>query len=358
MTPQPLKRALLLLIGASFCAIIGYFSYSQWARTRFIEHTDNAYVRSAIVAIAPKVPGYVVTLNVDDNQHVEAGDILFRLDPADYEAQRDQAQAHLNAMRAARASLDEERILQDALISEAEAGLTATRAEAQRAGRDRVRADDLAREGWTSEQRLDSAIAIETRANASVAQAQAGLAARRQRLSVLTAEATRLDATIEQAEAQLRLAEIAVGNTILRAPVSGIIGNRHVEVGHYARPGAPLLSIVPSQNVWIVANFKETQLEYMRAGQVVNVRIRSFGDLSLSGHIDSLAPASGAEFSLLPPDNATGNFVRIVQRIPIKITLDAQQDEAIAALRPGMSADVYVDTRNAPKTLIAQERVE
>lgn len=350
-----MKRLLKWTLGFSFvvalCLSAAYFGHRYWMNGRFIEATDNAYVRGDIVAVAPKVPGYVVEVAVTDNQHVEAGDLLFRIDPADYEARRAQSLAALSAARAARITLNEERALQGALINEARAGVTAASAEAERAARDRERADNLVRDGWTTQQRHDRVVASETRARAAVQQAEAGLAARQQRLEVLSAEAGRLDAAIDQAFAQLRLADIALNDSEVRAPVSGVVGNRHVEVGHYARPGAPLLSIVPLHEVWVVANFKETQLQGMTPGQPVTVRVDTFGGKEFTGRIESLAPASGAEFSLLPPDNATGNFVRVVQRIPVKIVLD--EDAMIAAgLRPGMSAEVRIDTRgeDAPRT--------
>ncbi|MCG8493852.1 MAG: HlyD family secretion protein, partial [Sneathiellales bacterium] len=209
----------------------------------------------------------------------------------------------------------------------------------------RHRADNLLTQGWATQKRHDSAIATETRARSSVAQAQAGLAARRQRLVVLDAEAVRLAAAIKQAEAQVRLARISMSDVAVHAPVAGVIGNRHIEVGHYARPGAPLLSIV-SDEVWVVANFKETQLELMKPGQLATVWVDAFGKRKLTGRIDSLAPASGAEFSLLPPDNATGNFVRVPQRIPVKIRI-SDRDQEFEGLRPGLSAEVQVEIRGS-----------
>ncbi|HEV7283289.1 MAG TPA: HlyD family secretion protein [Kaistia sp.] len=351
MIKRLLKVTLGFNLAAALCLTAAYFGHHYWTNGRFIEATDNAYVRGDIVAIAPKVPGYIVKVAVRDNQMVEAGDVLFRIDPEDYEVKRAQAAAGLSAALAAKASLAEERALQETLIAEAEAGLAAAHAEATRAERDRQRADKLVAGGWTTQQRHDTAVAVEARARASVTQAEAGLAARRQRLAVIDAEAVRLDAAIEQATAQLRLAEIALNDAVVRAPVAGVVGNRHVEVGHYARPGAPLLSIVVSEEVWVVANFKETQLGRLAPGQAVAVRVDTFGDQEIAGRIDSLAPASGAEFSLLPPDNATGNFVRVVQRIPVKIILD-EQAIAQAGLRPGMSAEVRIDTRGegAPRT--------
>ncbi len=351
MRESVLKITTLSLLMVVTLGGAAYYGGVYWFDGRFIESTDNAYVRGDIVAVSPKVSGYVVEVAVEDNQAVEAGNLLFRIDPKDYEARLDQSIAALSAARAARESLVEERALQEALVGEAEAALTAARAEATRAARDRQRADNLVAEGWATEQRHDTAVATETRAQASVAQAEAGLAARRQRLVVIDAEAVRLEAAIEQVAAQVRLAEIALEDATVRAPIAGVIGNRHVEVGHYARPGAPLLAIVPS-DVWVVANFRETQLERMTPGQSVVVRIDTFGGREIAGHIESLAPASGAEFSLLPPDNATGNFVRVVQRIPVKITLK-EKDNATQGLRPGMSAEVRVDTRGADAPRLA-----
>ena len=344
MTRRILITLAVSLAIISACGAGVYYGYRYWVDGRFIERTDNAYVRSNIVSIAPKVPGYIVEVAVTDNQRVKAGDLLFRIDPADFEARRAQSRAAFDAAKAARASLDEEQMLQGSLIDEARAGISAARAEAKRAARDRRRTEDLAAKDWATRQNLELAIATETRARAGVAQAEAALAARRQRLVVLTAEARRLDAVIDQMSAQLRLAEIAINDTVVLAPVDGIVGNRHLVTGHYARPGAPLLSLVPLNDVWVVANFKETQLVRMMPGQAALVHIDSIGDSEIRGYVDSLAPAGGAEFSLLPPDNATGNFVRIVQRVPVKIILEGNFQ---GRLRPGMSADVQVDTRSS-----------
>ncbi|MEO0467966.1 MAG: HlyD family secretion protein, partial [Pseudomonadota bacterium] len=263
-----LKTAALVLLAVATCGVLAHYGLAYWFGGRFIERTDNAYVRSDIVAVAPRVSGYVVEVAVSDNQAVKAGDLLFRIDPQDYEARLAQSVAGLNAAKATRESLIKERGLQEALVGEAEAALTAAHAEAIRANRDRQRADGLIADGWMTEQRYDTALATETRAQASVMQAEAGLAARRQRLVVLDAEAVRLDAVIEQAAAQVRLATIALEDVTVRAPVAGVVGNRHVEIGHYARTGSPVLAVVP-QDVWVVANFRETQLEHIRPGQSV-----------------------------------------------------------------------------------------
>lgn len=337
-------------LGLAACLGFGaqYFYETYWLPSLVFISTDNAYVRGDIVAIAPKIAGYIVEVAVDDNRSVAAGDILFRIDDEDYAARHEQAAASLRAARAAKRSLAEERILQNALVAEAQAGLKAATAEATRADRDRERADSLVASGWVTKQRHDTAIAAEARARATVDQAKAGLAARKHRLTVIDSQSVRLDAAVEQAAAQLKLAEIALNDTVVRAPVSGRIGNLHAELGHYARPGVPLLSLVGTDHTWIVANFKEVQLERILPGQKVAVQVDTFGGKEFTGVIDSLAPASGAEFSLLPPDNATGNFVRVVQRIPVKITL-SDTDVASGLLRPGMSARVEVDTRDGRK---------
>ncbi|MCV0429461.1 MAG: HlyD family secretion protein [Roseibium sp.] len=342
--------AFLILTAVGLLAL--FFGRDYWTNGRFLEVTDNAYVRSDIVAIAPKVPGYIIEVSVRDNQPVQAGDILFRIDREDHEARLAQSSASLRAARAAKVSLAKERKLQQALIEEAKAGLAAAKAEATRTRRDRKRADNLVNKGWATEQRHDTAVALQVRAQAAVDQAQARLAAREQRLAVIDTETVRLEASIEQAFAQLKLAEIALNNTVVRAPLSGIVGNRHVEVGHYAQPGAPLLSLVATDHIWVVANFKETQLSRIEPGQKVKIQVDTFGDREISGLVDSLAPASGAEFSLLPPDNATGNFVRVVQRIPVKILLD-KESTAPDTLRPGMSARVAVRTGGTPEAPLA-----
>ncbi|GGX52269.1 secretion protein HlyD [Tateyamaria omphalii] len=340
MADRRSKKIAILGI-ATLCLAAAYGVYSYWQTHHDYTQTDNAYVRSDIVRIAPKVAGYVVEVAVNDNQRVAAGDVLFRIDPADYKAKVRHAKAALAAAEAARTKLDEERLMQHLYTEEAQAGKAAAQAEANRTDQDLRRARNLIDEGWATKARLEAATAVDVRAQSSVEQARAVLKASQQKLRVLDAQAAALDASIEQASAQLQLSEISLGDTVVRAPASGLVGNLHVELGQFVRPGSPLLAVVSEEEKWIVANFKETQLESLAPGQSVTVRVDAFGRREIPGHVDSISPASGAEFSLLPADNSTGNFIRVVQRVPVKILLEPG-DPLFSRLRAGMSAEVRV----------------
>lgn len=318
------------------------YAWAWWDQGRFEEGTDNAYVRGEVTPIAPKVAGYVVAVPVDDNQVIHAGDVLFRIDDADYRARVAQARAVVAMRRAAIANLESQRDLQNALIAQAEAEVVAAIAEQQRAELDRDRYAALAKTSAASTQKFEAARATAARADASVDAVRARSKAEHGKLAVLEAQRNEALAALDQAEAVLALAEIDLADTVVRAPISGIVANRQVRVGRYVTPGAPLLSVVPLEDVWIVANFKETQLSHMAVGQPVRVMVDGFPGIEIAGTIDSLAPGSGATFSLLPPDNATGNFIRIVQRVPVKIRLSADNPLA-GRLVPGLSVEVAVD---------------
>ncbi len=339
-----LSFTILLL---AFIVSFIWFGIQFWDKNRTVEETDNAYLRTDIVAIAPKISGYISAMLVSDNQTVQAGDELFRLHPSDYQAKVAHAEAALLAAQAANGLLREEVVLQKVLIREAEARVVAAQAEVRRSSRDRNRADNLVRSGWATAKRQDSAVAIEVKARAATTQAKAGLHAKRQQLNVLHAKSKEVEARVKQAKAQLDLAELSLADTIIHAPVSGIIGNKHSDTGDFARSGATLLSIVPMQDIWVIANFKETQLARLALGQRAEIKVDTFGGTILTGHVESVAPATGAEFSLLPPENATGNFIRTVQRVPVKIKLNLNE-VAAKRLRPGFSAKVTVFVSDTP----------
>ena len=347
----PIKRITIALGLASLIAIMAWSSLVWWSKNSTGRKSDNAYLRTQIVSVSPEVTGYVSRLLVDDHQSVEAGDILLEIDPKDFLARRDQARAAHDATLSALRTLEAERLLQLSLIEQAEAGLRAARAEALRAGQDRNRVENLLAEGWTTKQRQETVVAIEAKADAAVAQAEAALASNRQKLGVLDAKREQLSANSDQAKAALELAGNALEKTVIKAPVSGRIGNRKVEPGQFVRPGVPLLSVVSNETPWIIANFKETQLVGVAPGQKVSVHIDAIPNQTFDAHVDSLAPASGAEFSLLPPDNATGNFIRVVQRIPVKIRF-AEDQAGLGELRAGMSAKVAIHERPTTGTAL------
>ncbi|HEY5802078.1 MAG TPA: HlyD family secretion protein [Lysobacter sp.] len=302
-------------------------------------YTDNAYVRGDITQISPKISGYVTEVAVRDNQAVHAGDVLFRIDDRDFQARLAQANAALAARKAAVGNLDAQLGLQSSLIRQAEAGVQQAQAESERARRDATRARQLVGQQLISTSQLDQTVSTEQVTLARVAEAQGNLAATRQRIAVLESQRPQLLADIGAAEATVSLAALDVESTVVRAPVQGRVSERIARVGQYVKSGTQLIALVPNE-LWVVANFKETQLDGMRAGDAVDVVIDAVPGNRFQGRLESLAPASGAQFALLPPDNATGNFTRIVQRIPVRIALPDQP--GLVSLRPGMSATVRV----------------
>jgi len=346
------KRTTALAIVAAIGAA-GWGGWSWWDRARFRETTDNAYVRGDITAVGAKVSGYVADVLVSDNQIIQAGEIVARVDEADFLAQVDRAQAALSQADAAAEHLERRRRLQLALIREADAAVLSAKADVELAQRNLDRSGQLVVQGWTPQRAHDVATADSRRGAASLARVEAAAAAAREQLGVISAESAQIVARQKEAEANLRLAYIALADTVIRAPVAGVIGNKRVQPGEFIRPGAVLMSIVPVDGVWVVANFKETQVARMRVGQGARISVDGYSGATLSGTIDSLAPASGAAFSLLPPDNATGNFTKIVQRVPVKIRL-ASGHALVGRLVPGLSVEATIDLRSGDGRPIAE----
>jgi len=361
--PATLFRRQLLIGGGGGFALIALaaFGLHWWIVGRYMIGTDNAYVRADVVTIAPRVAGYVAEVAVADNQRVRAGDILARIDDracrarvALAEGAVAAARADVAAQEARIANLGAQARQQRSLIAGNAASVAASEADARRAGLDYRRQTLLARQQVTSAQNLETAEAGARRAAAGLAAAKAALAAQRDRLPVLAterraavADLDKARGTLMQARAALTLARIDLAYTVIRAPAAGLVGQRSLRVGQYAEVGTPLMAVVPN-HAYVIANYKETQVDSVRPGQPVDIVVDAFGGAALRGHVDSFAPASGAQFALLPPDNATGNFTKIVQRIPVRIRVDAGQARA-AALRPGMSVVTTIDTRGAAR---------
>jgi len=343
-----LEARKVILSGVAAAALAGaaYGGWSWWTHGRFIETTDNAYVHSDITVVAPKVPGYVREVKVTDNQRVSTGDVLVVLEDRDYRAQLAQADAAVAAQRAALESNSRTADLQRSLIAQADAELVSADAERQRAAQEFQRAHSLAADKWGTRQRLDEAEAALHKADAAVLKARAALAAAKDQAAVIRAARDEIAARLQQAEAAQTAARNDLDNTVLRAAVDGVVGNRGVQVGQFARTGQQLLSLVPLPDVYIVANFKETQLARMRPGQTVTLAVDAFPHQSLTGRVESVSPASGSQFSLLPPENATGNFTKIVQRVPVRIAVPGDNPLA-GLLRPGLSVVASVDTQGA-----------
>jgi len=351
-------RAIAIYAGGFLAVAILAWGVHWWRTGRFIVATDDAYARADIVTVAPRVPGYLVEVDVHDNQPVKAGDVLARLDDRDYKARVEQAEAALASAEAeargqeARiANLDARHRQQQSLVDEAVANLTAASAERERAAAEDRRQATLVAQQVSSERQREVALADTRRAGAGEASARAALEARRQALPVLDTERASAEAehakalaALAGAKARLTLATLDLEHSVIRAPLDGTVGQRSLRTGQYVDVGTPLLAVVPNER-YVIANFKETQVERMKPGQPAHVDVDAYGGLSVSGHVDSFAPASGAQFALLPPDNATGNFTKIVQRMPVRIRLDASR-ETLAGIRPGMSVIATVDTHD------------
>ncbi|RUV32725.1 MULTISPECIES: HlyD family secretion protein [unclassified Mesorhizobium] len=332
------KKTIGLLLCLAAVVVLG----AGWAWARSDDRsTDNAYVRGDVTGLAPKIAGYVTAVEVRDNQAVRAGDVLFRIDDRDYRARLAQAVANVEAAQARLGNVNAEVQLQHALIRQAEAQTRSAEAELNLATKASGRRRELIRTNAVSQAEVDESDAARSRAEAAVAAASAALEAQRQRIAVLDAQREAAVAAVAQARAAEELAQIDLDNAVVRAPLDGVVGNRQVRIGRLVAPGASLLDIVPVNDLWVVANFKETQIAHIQSGQHVRITIDGYPNETIEGMVDSFAPGSGSAFSLLPADNATGNFVRVVQRVPVKIRFIG--NPLPGRLVPGLSARVEID---------------
>ncbi|VVO33809.1 HlyD family secretion protein [Pseudomonas fluorescens] len=331
------KRIGLLLCVAALVVVAAGWTMAVSSGTT---STDNAYVRGDVTSLAAKVAGYVTALEVEDNQSVRAGDVLFRIDDRDYRARVAQAEANVSAAQARLTHVDAETQLQRALIRQAEAQRRSAAAGMNLANKTHDRSRKLILSNAVSQALVDETDAARSRAESTVSAASATVDAQQQRITVLVAQREAAVAAVTQAQAARDLARIDLDSTVVRAPVDGVVGNRQVRIGRFVTPGVALLDIVPVNDVWVVANFKETQLEHIHPGQHVRITVDGYPNGALEGVVDSFAPGSGSAFSLLPPDNATGNFVRVVQRVPVKIRL--AHNPLPGRIVPGLSARVEV----------------
>jgi membrane fusion protein (multidrug efflux system) len=340
------RKAAIAVVGTLVFILVTAWGW-QWFRAgRFEVSTDNAYLSGDITSIAPRLAGYVTSVDVVDNGKVDKGDVLFRIDDRDYRARVDQAKANVAARQAEMANIEATRTLQQALIAQADAQRQSALAEQEFAQADLDRYAKLQRSGTASEQKFQDAQAAFDKAEASLRGAEANLDAQKLKINVLEAQLGGAVAALSQTKAALDLAELDLAETVVTAPIGGIVGNRQIRIGRYVTPGATVLDIVPIDDVWVVANFKETQLDRVKAGEPVRIIVDEYPGISIDGVVDSFAPGSGAAFSLLPPDNATGNFIRIVQRVPVKIRL--RTNPMPGRLVPGLSARVAVRVAGEP----------
>jgi membrane fusion protein (multidrug efflux system) len=335
------------LLGLACIAALASSSYGYywWTTGRFIESTDDAYVGGNVTPISPHISGFIVEIPVTDNQRVVAGQLLVQLDDRDARAAVDHADAILKQRTAMLASLRARHALQQLAIQQAAADLEARTAQADFAKLDAERYQALALSDFGSRQNAERTRAQNQAAIATMASAQTALAASNQQLRVLSANIEEASAAVAQAEADLQTAHLNLDYTEIRSPIYGYIGNRAAQVGAYVSQGSYLLSIVPARDLWVDANFKEDQLARIKPGQPATIVADTLPGHVFHGHLLSLAPATGAVFSVIPPENATGNFTKIVQRVPVRIALD-DEDASLGKIRPGLSTFATVDTRS------------
>jgi membrane fusion protein (multidrug efflux system) len=308
--------------------------------------TEDAYVQADITILSAKVSGYVDSVAVSNNQSVKAGDLIAKIDEGDYRLALQSAKDKLATQQSAILRIGRQIEAARASVAQAEAGIAAAQAELERAEGDYARQLQLSRSDFTSRAALETAKASRDRADANVRSAQAAVAAAKANVDVLSAQqnegqrlAAELQTAVDKAQRDLSFTEI-------RAPVDGVVGNKAIEVGTYVQPGARLAALVPLGSVHVDANFKETQIGSLKVGQKVHIEVDAFPDADIVGTVESVSPASGAVFSLLPPENATGNFTKIVQRVPVRVAVN-QDVVQQGILRPGLSVVVDVDTRTA-----------
>ncbi len=343
MSPE-LRKRLPLFVAAVVGLILIVGGVVWWIDGQRYEKTDNAFVQADTTNVAPQLSGRVVEVLVNDNLTVQAGQPLVRLDDADQRAAVAVAEANLQAALAAVGNVDAQSAQEQAAIAARAAAVAQARAQAQLADAEVERYGKLAAQGWVSQQRIQTQQAQAQTARAGVDQAHAAWVAEQRTAGVLGSTREQSVAAVEQARARLDQAKVALDRTVIRAPVAGVVGARSVRVGQYVNAGAQLLSVVPMRDAYVVANFKETQLDKMRIGQDVEITADAFPGRKIHGRIASFAPATGSEFALIPVENATGNFTKITQRVPVRIAV--ARNEGGLVLRPGLSLEVRVDLKS------------
>jgi membrane fusion protein (multidrug efflux system) len=347
--PAPAKKLnlrKLLLTGAALAALVGgaWYGWDYWTVGQYQVSTDDAYVKADNTTIAPKVSGYLHEVLVGDNERVKAGQTLARIDDRDFKVALDQARADVAAAKAAISSKQAQLEVQGAVINAAKATIDVDDANVIFAAQDNKRYATLASTGYGSVQNAQLSQSKIASAEATRARDTANLTSATKQVDLLKAEIVQAEAALARAQALQSQAELNLGYTDIVAPIDGVVGNRTLRVGQFVQAGTQLMSVVPARGAYVIANYKETQLTDVHEGQAVEIAVDMFPGQLVHGHVDSIAPASGQEFALLPPDNATGNFTKVVQRIPVKIALD-DGSNSLVALRPGMSVIPTIETR-------------
>lgn len=339
-----------LIIGAAALAALAlgiWQGREWWTVGRFVESTEDAYVKADIATYSAQVPGTIVEIAVADNAAVSAGDVLLRIDDARHKAELEQARAGVASAAAAIEATDQQIALQDSRIEAAEADLVSAKAQLNLARINADRSRELLGRGATTQAITDQQVLALDQAQAGVRGAEAALDVARGQVPVLAAQRHQQEAALNQAKAAVVLAQQNVDDTVIRARRDGVVGNRGIDLGEYVGAGTKLISLVPLDEVYVIANFKETQVQHFRPGMKVDLSVDMIGGAHVKGEIDSIAPAAGSEFALLPTENATGNFTKIVQRIPVRIRIDLPEAADGPRIRPGTSVVVEVNTREA-----------
>ena len=349
-----LSRWLLPILRIAFLVFVAWLiwyvagHWDRWTGAARLESTDDAFVSGDVTPLSARVSGNITEMAVNDFQMVRKGDLIAVIDPSDYQAQFDLAQANLAAAQATLANLANQRIVQEALVHQAEATIDATEADVLRYQLEDQRQRNLLKTGIAGTQQLveqaddnaKKAIAQRRLNDAQLDQQKAALAA-------IDIQEKQLRAQIHAAQAQVALASDNLRYTRILSPADGLVGQRQVRLGQFVNVGTQVIAVLPLPNIWTLANFKETQMTNIRVGQSARVTVDAFPDLKLTGHVDSWSPGTGSTFALLPPDNATGNFTKVVQRVPVKIVLDNNPSLGVL-VRPGMSVEATVDTGAGP----------
>jgi membrane fusion protein, multidrug efflux system len=339
------RKLLMASVAVAVLAGATWYGWDYSTVGRYLVSTDDAYVKADNTTIAPKVSGYLHQVLVGDNERVKAGQILARIDQRDFTVALDQAKADVAAARAAIASKQAQLEVQQAVIDAARATIDVDKATVTFAAQENKRYTDLATTGFGSVQNAQQAQSRNAGAEAAIARDTANLASALKQVDLLKSEIAQAGAALARAKALQSQAELNLEYTSIVAPIDGVVGNRSLRIGQFVQAGTQLMSVVPVAGAYVVANFKETQLTDVRKGQAVEIAVDMFPGQIVHGRVDSIAPASGQEFALLPPDNATGNFTKVVQRIPVKIALD-QDSSSPVELRPGMSVIPTIATKS------------
>jgi membrane fusion protein, multidrug efflux system len=338
-------RTVLFIVLAVLAVIAIGYGIRWLVYGRYIESTDDAYLRADAVTVSPRVSGYVDQVFVVDNQTVKAGDPLVHVDLRNYQAVLNQQDASVDARTADIRAAEDQITQQEATVESAQAQLVGAQANAKYARDEADRYKNLRDQGVETDERYAQAVNERNQTAASVLGAQANVKVAQRQQATLKSQMAQVNAQLEAAKAASNTAKLNLDDTLIRASIDGRIGDKTVQVGQYVQPGTRLLSVVPVQDIYLVANFKETQVRAMHVGQQATIKVDAVGSTEIPGEIVSFAPGTGAQFALLPPENATGNFIKIVQRVPVRIKLKPSKELA-SRLVPGLSVSVDIDTRS------------